>query len=76
MFEASHKCSMLIEWHYCLMYPILKCGSEEPKVIILDHLVGCTYIFYGCTLLNSDNFMRQVASHNLYVLKCFCKTKI
>ena len=31
---------------------------------------------YGCTPLNSEEFMRRAVYHKVYVLKFFCKTKI
>ena len=31
---------------------------------------------YGCTPLNSEEFMRRAVYHKVYVLILFCKTKI
>ena len=38
--------------------------------------IVCIFTSYGCTPLNSEEFMRRAVYHKVYVRKFFCKTKI
>ena len=64
------------------MWHIKQQGANAPAILargalfVLRRCVDRRPSAYGCTPLNSEEFMRRAVYHKVYVLKFFCKTKI
>ena len=57
---------------YSLIVPPSPAGHHENMITVEE----VEQDVYGCTPLNSEEFMRRAVYHKVYVLKFFCKTKI